>query len=200
MGEFTTVDVIIPSYKPGKSFRILLERLEAQTHAPNHILIINTEESFWDNALIEGISSAEVFHIKQNQFDHAGTRNMGAGFSRADVIVFMTQDAIPADEYLIESLLDGFREPSIKAVYARQLPAEDAGMIEQFTRGFNYPNRSMKKKEEDLKRMGIKAFFCSNVCAAYDHAYFKAMDGFRVPAIFNEDMVFAGSALRAGQA
>ena len=33
---------------------------------------------------------------------------MGVGFSDADVLVFMTQDAVPADAYLVENLVRGY--------------------------------------------------------------------------------------------
>ena len=35
----------------------------------------------------------EVTHIRQEEFDHGGTRNMGASISQADIVLYMTQDA-----------------------------------------------------------------------------------------------------------
>ena len=195
-----TVDVIIPSYKPGRSFHELLRRLEAQTLKPGHILIINTEEKYFDPSLTEGIASAEVFHITKAEFDHGATRNMGAGFSNADILVFMTDDAMPADRHLIANLAGAFSEPSIKAVWARQLPGKNCPLIEGFTRRFNYPEEPSVRREADLGKYGIKTFFCSNVCAAYDRGYFNAMGGFTEPCIFNEDMIFGGRTIRSGMA
>ena len=195
-----TVDVIIPSYRPGREFHELLRRLEAQTVRIGHILIINTEEELFDPSLVKGIESAEVFHISKREFDHGATRNMGAGFSGADIIVFMTDDALPADSHLIANLLRPFRDPTVKAVYARQIPRKTCSLIERLTREFNYPAKSDVKRERDLKRLGIKTFFCSNVCAAYDRGYFNAMGGFPEPAIFNEDMIFGGRTIRSGMA
>ena len=48
----------------------------------------------------------EVFHIAKKDFDHGGTRQFGAEHSDADVMVFMTQDAVPADEFLVEKLVE----------------------------------------------------------------------------------------------
>ena len=79
----------------------------------------------------------------------------------------MTHDALPADSRLLERLTDALlsREDSA-AAYARQLPAKDCGVIERYTRGFNYPEQSQVKTKEDLPRLGIKTYyFCSNVCA-----------------------------------
>ena len=48
--------------------------------------------------------------------------------------------------------------------------------------------------------MGIKTFFCSNVCAAYRMELFRRLGGFEKRTIFNEDMIYAGRAVKAGYA
>ena len=161
-----TVDVIIPTYKPDPSFRTVLERLSDQYYAPSHILIINTDEKYWDAQLTEGIENAEVYQIRPEEFDHAATRDMGADLSDADVIVFMTQDAVPHDRRLIGNLIRPLTEdPLIKISYARQLPKPGCRIPEGCVRSFNYPHESHVRRLEDLKTYGIKTFFCSNVCA-----------------------------------
>ncbi len=199
MNTLPKVDVVIPTFHPDKEeVRKLLVRLMEQSVKPAHLLIINTEESFWDPAITKGIPEAEVFHISKAHFDHAGTRNMGAGFSNADYILYMTQDAIPVDKKLIENLLLPFRMPTVKISYARQLPKNDCGIIERFTRSFNYPDKSHVRRRADLKRFGIKTYFCSNVCAMYDRLYLMELHGFEEPCIFSEDMVFAAKTIKDG--
>ncbi len=196
--KYPTIDVIIPSYKPGASFRTLLSRLSDQTYPVRNILIINTDEGNFDSKVVNGIPRAEVFHIAKAEFDHAGTRNMGAGFSDADYLLYMTQDALPADKTLVERLLRAFSDPKVKIAYARQLPNRDCRVIEGYTRSFNYPSESRVKSFDDLGELGIKTFFCSNVCACYDRVFLREMGGFSAPCIFNEDMIFAGRAIKLG--
>ena len=193
-----TVDVIIPTLRPDNSFRALLEQLDSQSVRPDHILIINTGEEDWNEELTRGIPYAEVFHITKKEFDHAATRNMGAGFSNADYLIFMTQDALPADRYLIERLTDSFDTPLVRVSYARQLPKADSRIAEAFVRIYNYPEESRTQKIEDTAERGIKAFFCSDVCACYERGLFTEMQGFSPPAIFNEDMVYAGRIMNLG--
>ena len=183
MKRHPSVDVIIPAYRPDAGLRELLERLEKQTYPAGHILVINTDESLWDPRLTEGIKTAEVFQIPKSRFDHGGTRDMGAGFSNADILLFMTQDAVPEDADLIYRLVQAFRDPDVKAAYARQVPNEHCQIIEGYTRQFNYPDEEMKKTAADLPRLGIKTYFCSNVCAAYDHELYKEIGGFTRPCI-----------------
>ena len=196
--KYPTIDVVIPSYKPGASFRTLLSRLSDQTYPVRNILIINTDEGKFDGSVVRRIPRAEVFHISKAEFDHAGTRNMGAGFSDADYLLYMTQDALPADKTLVERLLSAFRDPRVKISYARQLPSRECRVIEGYTRSFNYPSKSRVKSFDDLEELGIKTFFCSNVCACYDRVFLREMGGFSAPCIFNEDMIFAGRAIKLG--
>ena len=200
-----SVDVIIPVYNPDAEFRKVIELLKIQTYPINKIIIMNTEERYWNPMLERDNSVLEVHHVTKAEFDHGATRSEGASYSSADIIVFMTQDALPDNNYLIEELIKPF-EPGFKtdvpvaASYARQLPNEECGVIERYTRSFNYPEASVVKSAKDVEKLGIKTFFCSNVCAAYKKEYFDKLGGFIKKTIFNEDMIFAGHAVKAGYA
>lgn len=204
-----TMDVIIPVCRPGKKFDMLMERLQNQTRKPGHIILINTEKVWWDAADIaheryeNGQNTEEIpvflHHISAEEFDHGGTRNQAAGMSDADILVFMTQDAVPADEYLLENLTAHLAGETA-AAYARQLPEENCRFLERYTRGFNYGPSSRMKTGEDLEILGIKTYFCSNVCAAYQKQIYEKMGGFEKKTIFNEDMIFAAGLIRAGYA
>ncbi len=194
--------------------------------------MVNTEKEFWNPGWESLSSSMEVHHIAKKDFDHGGTRRFAAGLSRADILVFMTQDALPADEHLIgrlikpliensttgaayarqrfaaglsradilvfmtqdalpadEHLIGRLIKPLIEnsttgAAYARQLPAKDCNFIEKYTRSFNYPEESSVKCRKDIEKYGIKTYFCSNVCAAYDRRIYEKLGGF-VPRSFN---------------
>lgn len=84
--------------------------------------------------------------------------------------------------------------------YARQLPAKDCNIIERHTREFNYPDKSRIKRISDLDTLGIKTYFCSNVCAAYKREIYMELGGFIRKTIFNEDMIFAAKAMKNGYA
>jgi rhamnosyltransferase len=88
----------------------------------------------------------------------------------------------------------------VAVAYARQLPREDCSVIERYTRQFNYPDSSRVKGKEDIPELGIKTFFCSDVCAAYRRDVFETLGGFESPVIFNEDMFFAARAIQEGYA
>lgn len=198
------IDVMIPVYKPGACFHELIARLEKQTYAINRIILMNTEQAEFEKLadteeFLQAHPRVGLFHLKREEFDHGATRNEGVRKSDADVFVCMTQDAMPADECLIGNLVKALSDrEDVAAAYARQLPEEDCGVIERYTRQFNYPDASGTKGKEDIPVLGIKTFFCSNVCAAYRRDVFDRLGGFVGHTIFNEDMIYAACAVKAG--
>ena len=197
--EKIKVDVIIPTYHPGREFSALLDRLMKQTMPVHRIIVMNTEEAFWKKELEEKYPVLEVHHLKKTDFDHGRTRAQAAEMSEADVMIFMTQDAMPADKELVKRLVCALtQDDKIAAAYARQLPNADCSFVERYTRSFNYPETSVVKTKDDLPVYGIKTFFCSNVCAAYRRDIYLEMGGFVKRAIFNEDMIYAGRLIQEG--
>lgn len=193
------IDVIIPVYRPGSEFSTLLERLENQTQPVNRIIVMNTEEKYWDRNWEKEHPLLEVHHLKKQEFDHGGTRRKAAELSDGDIMVFMTQDALPADRRLIQCLTEALeKQDMIGAAYGRQLPNASCSFTEAYTRAFNYPEVSVTKTEKDLPQYGIKTFFCSNVCAAYKKEIYEKLGGFVEKTIFNEDMIYAGGLIRHG--
>lgn len=194
-----SIDVIIPTYKPGKEFEQLLERLSKQDYPIQKMIVMNTEQKFWSKTLEEKYPMLEVHHLRKEEFDHGGTRKAAAALSKADIMMFMTQDAMPKNDLLVRNMIAALeKNEKIAAAYARQLPAQDCNELEKYTRSFNYPEVSSVKTKADLPQYGIKTFFCSNVCAAYKKDVFEKMGGFVEKTIFNEDMIYAGKLIDNG--
>lgn len=207
-----TVDVVIPTYYPGERLLRILEMLKAQTVQPRCVRIFNTEQAGLTSLLnAKGLSEAELLahfpfltleHLAAEEFDHGGTRNRGfLACGGADYVLTMTQDALPGDETLIEQLLAALRQDGdgiIAVSYARQVPNENASLEEKLSRGFNYPETSRVKSLADLPELGVKTYFCSNVCALYRMEIWHLLGGFPQRAIFNEDTIYAAKALQSG--
>ena len=199
-----TVDVIVPVYKPDEKLQKLIARLHRQSYPVQRIILINTEQSYFDSFFadthfLEQYDDLLIRHITAEEFDHGGTRRLGVSLSDADYFICMTDDAVPVDDKLVEELLNPLLEGRAAAAYARQLPGKDATLTERYSRYFNYPPKPVIKSAEDIPVMGIKTFFCSNVCAAYDRRVYDRIGGFEEHMIFNEDMVNARHFLDAGE-
>ena len=195
------IDVIIPVYKPNEKLKEVLQALTTQTCKVHSIFLMHTEDGCdlsWAENVCQGISVAEIL-IKKNQYDHGATRDLGIQKTSAEVVIVMNQDAIPKDERVIEHLMAAlFQEPEIAVAYARQSAEQLSNEMENYTRAFNYPEKSAVKSKADKEKMGIKTYFCSNVCAAYKKEIYQKLGGFEKKIIFNEDMVYAARAIEQG--
>lgn len=203
MKKNPTVDVIIPAYKPGKSYIKLLEALERQSYPINRILVINTEEKYYtelmfNNSLDRVYDNIHVSHISKREFNHGKTRREGVAKSEADIFIMMTDDAVPKNEEMVGNLIAPLISGKAVVSYARQVAVKGSDEIEKFTRNFNYPRKSKLKSSKDLPELGIKTYFCSDVCAAYNREVYDELGGFEEYIIFNEDMIFAAHAISAG--
>ena len=200
-----TVDVLIPAYRPDRKFSRILQMLQRQTCRVNRIIVINTERQYWNDEGYRSVEGLEVHHVTKEEFDHGATRNLAARYSGADVMIFMTDDAVPGNPCLVERLVEALEKKgpggeTVAMAYARQLPDKDCHAIERFTRAFNYPDEARVKTAGDLSRLGIKTYFASNACCAYRKDVFEEMGGFLAQTIFNEDMIYAAGVIRAGYA
>lgn len=141
----------------------------------------------------------KIHRITRDQFNHGGTRQLAVELlPDADVIVFMTQDAILADEYSLENLVRAFDDPEVGVAYGRQLPHIDAKPLGAHARLFNYPDKSYVATLADHERMGIKAAFSSNSFAAYRRTALMAVGGFPADVILGEDTIVAARVLMHG--
>lgn len=192
------VDVVIPIYKPSAELKNILKRLLNQTVQVNHIFLLQTIEK--GDRLMEEFNSdiISVHPVLKKDFDHGATRHMGMGLSDAEFVLFMTHDAIPANKKLIEKLLISMTDPDVAISYGRQLARKGSDIIEKMTRIYNYPKKSCTKSKSDFEKLGIKTYFCSNVCAMYRKSVYESLGGFVQKTIFNEDMIMASKVINAG--
>lgn len=193
-----SIDVIIPVYKPADDFDDVLKKIMAQSVRPDNIILLQTIEDKSEKVKKYSAENIKTYPVLKSEFDHGATRAYGAELSLADYVLFMTQDAVPDNNKLIEELLKAFDDKKVGVAYARQLARKDSDILEKLTRVYNYPDKSMVKKKEDIERLGIKTFFCSDVCAMYKKSLYEELGGFVKKAIFNEDMIMASRIIDNG--
>ena len=192
-----SISVIIPTLNAEKDLSDLLMTLSAQTVAPDEVIVIDSESEDRTASLAEA-AGAKVLHVARKDFDHGRTRDFALRQSVGDIVVFLTQDAVPANRSFLENLIRPLSEEKVAVATGRQLPKTDAFPMEKLVRWFNYPAESHVRSEKDVEKMGIKAFFCSDVCAAYNRKIYLELGGFDYPLKTNEDMFFAAKAIRGG--
>jgi len=121
--------VIILTRWPPADFEQTLEKIRTQKGINDPEIIIVNSGNFDLDPLARKYK-ATVYDISPEQFDHATTRNYAAEKAKGNYIIFMTDDAIPADEYLLHSMIDVLKsDGTIAAATARQIPRSDADLM-----------------------------------------------------------------------
>ncbi len=191
------ISVIIPTLNAGLYIGRLLSMLSEQDAKPSEIIIIDSSSE--DNTVeIAKRSGAKTMVIPRHAFDHGKTRNMAARAASGDVLVFMTQDALPYHATLMRSLTAPLGEHGIAAAYGKHVPRSDASPLEVFARQFNYPDSPITKSMDSINRYGIKTFFFSDVCSAVMRDIFLKIGMFPEGIRANEDMLFAARLILNG--
>jgi len=193
------ISVVIPTYNAATYLPKLISSLKGQTL--RHELICIDSESSSDTQKIFEKEAVKVVHIKKKMFNHGTTRNLGVQAATHDIVVFMTQDALPASRYTLQTLINNLNSRSdIAMAYGRQLPYPETGPFGRFARLINYPIDSMIKTEDLIPRMGIRTCSCSNSFAAYQKADLLAIGGFPENIILGEDVTVAAQFILSGKA
>jgi len=193
-----SVSIIIPTLNAGVKLGELLDVLDAQTIEAQEIIIIDSGSNDGSAEVAES-HGCKLIRINKDDFDHGTARNLGVSQTDSEFVVFLTQDAVPADEHMIAELIKPMQaDANIAICYGRQLPSHNAGPLERFAREFNYPAKSALKTRDDIDTLGLRTFFCSNCCSAVRHSTFDKLSGFKNDIIVNEDMLFAAKVIIQG--
>ncbi|MDG9924022.1 MULTISPECIES: glycosyltransferase family 2 protein [unclassified Pseudomonas] len=194
------VALIIPTRNAGGFLDRQLPALARQTLQPDELLVVDSASQD-DTAERYREFGARVEVIEPSSFNHGKTRRWASQQVAADVLIYMTQDAIPADPQALAKLRDELlSEDDIGVAYGRQLPHPNAGLLGAQARRFNYPEHSRTKRLHDAAELGIKTCYSSDSFAAYKRQALSAAGGFPEDVIGSEDAYVAGKLLLAGYA
>ena len=193
------ISLIIPTLNAGKFIEPLLQRLKEQTTPIDEIIVVDSSSDDDTIAKAQKFDGVKTISTERKNFNHGGTRDLAIQQTTGDIILCVTQDALPCDEFYVERLIAPFAEDEkIAMASGRQVPRPDANPIEQLTREFNYPEVCFIRSKEDIPRLGVKTFFASDCCSAYRRTAYEAIGGFDKHILINEDMKIAAQFIYAG--
>jgi len=104
------ISVIIPVYNAGENLRVLIDKIEQNLinlEFQSEIIIIDSQSTDGSTDFIT-IEKPEInlINIKNDDFNHGGTRNLGADIAEGNILVYITQDALPYDDSSIKNLIE----------------------------------------------------------------------------------------------
>ena len=192
------VALIIPTHNATEYWEPLSTAIREQSLVPDRVIVIDSSsrDGTADLARRDGF---EVLEITPQEFNHGGTRQMGADHaSDADILIYLTQDAVPFGADAFAKLLSIFDDSQIAAAYGRQLPRETANPIEAHARYFSYGVIPVVRSWENRKTAGFKSIFFSDAFGAYRREALMSAGGFSSNVIFGEDTLAVARMHRAG--
>jgi len=182
------VSILIPTYNGGASLGPLLEVLGRQRLPLSEIIVVDSSSSD-DTVSIARRHGVRTHLIAKQVFDHGATRTYMGTLAKGDILVYLTQDALPVNEVAVPALVSKLLEDErIGAAFGRQIPHRDATPFAQHLRAFNYPAVSHTRAIEDCDQYGMKTFFCSNSFAAYKRKALENVGWFKAGLLMGEDM------------
>ncbi len=135
MTEAPLVSVLMPTYQGMEFLERVLDALAGQVAPfPWEMVAVdsNSSDGTWEFLGERAATfpvSLERERIHGVEFDHGDTRNLLAARSRGRILVFLTQDAIPASERWLAALIANFDDPAVGAVTCRNVPRPDADVL-----------------------------------------------------------------------
>lgn len=191
------IDIICPLYNAEKDIERLHRGILKQKNVEiNNIKYILTDSKDNTEELLKKLK-IEYTKIKKEEFSHSLTREQATLSSKADIVVFITQDIIIEREDWLYNLTKDISNGKVQACFSRQLCTNNT--IEKYTREKNYPNKSRIVSKENIKELGLKTFFFSDASSAINRKIFEELnvyDGKNLPT--NEDMYIAYKLITKG--
>jgi len=124
-----SVSILIPTLNGGDDLERCLAAISGQRDAPAHELVCIDSGSRTADLETMRRHGALVLRIDRSRFNHGLTRDLAARHATGDVLVFLNQDAVPADTQwlrrLVEPVLNG--DPALAAVQGGILEVPEVG-------------------------------------------------------------------------
>lgn len=201
------ISILIPVKNGAKDLKQLLPKIMQQQIRDRVEIVAVDSGSRDDSVKILKKHGATVVKIDPQAFNHGGTRNLLAGYARGEILVYVVQDAMPADEHWLANLVAPLdADATIAAVCSRAIPSPDADLlVEKDTLGD--PNGSAERsvrvitdreKYNSLSPHTLRLFINFHNMSSATRASILKKFPYEHVKTFGEDLIFAKKLLEAG--
>ena len=193
------ISIVIPVKNGGDDLRRCLDGIAAQRVDDEvEVVVVDSGSTDGSDTLAEA-AGARVHRIPPEEFNHGGTRNLGASLARGEVLVFTSQDAHAESADWLALLTAPLRDPAVAGAYGRQVAHEGAKPPERFFMDFLYGERARVQRAASEAELSMETTLFSNANSAIRRDVFER---FRFVADINmsEDQEWSRRVLLAGHA
>jgi glycosyltransferase involved in cell wall biosynthesis len=202
--------VVIPTHQGGTLLQEVLSNVKAQaTEDPFEIIIIDSSSTDGSIESISVLPNMAIYRIDKTSFQHGKTRNLAVALSKAPLVAFITQDAIPASNNWLANLIRPLQdEKEVQAVFGshrahREHPKHLDTLITSHFKA--YKGKEVQRKTDDLKsyysenpshRQFMHYYSDNNSCLRKE-----AWNQYPYPDVFyGEDQLYADWIIQTGGA
>jgi len=199
-----TVTIVIPTYNGASTIDKLIKAVRSQKKSKETKIIV-VDSGSYDKTLsiLAKYDDISVHHINKSEFNHGSTRNLGAEKADSDLIVFLTQDAIPAHDLWLYNLIKEFKDQKVVGVCSKIIPFSDTYLLKKIEVDNDLSGRT-KRIGAEIKNLSsfdklpfwkqrANYLFFHNISSAIRRKYLLDNPFPHVP--FAEDVEFAKQAL-----
>lgn len=110
------------------------------------IEIVHIDSSSTDDTAEAAARRGITTHvIPQSEFHHGRTRNLGADLAKNEIVVYLSQDALPVSGDWLRQITSPFADPRVAAVFGRQLAPAGVGPLRRYALDWTYgPSREVR--------------------------------------------------------
>jgi O-antigen biosynthesis protein len=206
------VTVAIPVLNGAPLLDEVLSAVRGQRDVPDVEILIVDSGSTDGSQEIARRHGAVLHEIPAAEFSHGGTRNRMMAMAEGDRVAFLTQDATPAHDRWLASLLEGFGQADdVAAVFGPHDPRPDASHMIKAEMERHFASWGNGGREIDVQRLdptpkGIEAYrefpgqltFLSDVNCAVARWAWERIPYREVP--YAEDQLLGRELIEAGLA
>ncbi len=171
------------------------------------IIAIDSESTDKTVEFLKQNSAIKLKQIKKADFSHGKTRRLGAEMAEGELVVFLTQDATPANNKWLSELTKGFEDSRVVGVCGRVLPRKEACLLKKIEVDNDLSGRTEKiiaeiKNQAEFNKLDfyekrINYYFFNDVSSCVRKDYYLEKPPIKVA--FAEDVEFAKTALADGK-
>ncbi len=158
-------------------------------------------------SLLKKYPNIRIKEIKKTEFGHGKTRRLGAELAEGELVVFLTQDATPANKNWLKNITKNFKDPRVVGVCSRVLPRKAACLLKKIEVDNDLSGRKEKisaeiKNQEEFNKLTfyekrLNYYFFNDVSSCVRKNYLLSKPVIDVE--FAEDVEFAKMALDDGK-
>jgi rhamnosyltransferase len=168
------ISVLILTKNGGHQFRGCLEAVCAQTQVGKvEVMVVDSGSTDGTLDFVEAYP-VRLERIPHATFHHARTRNFAATLARGEILVFLSQDAIPTSNRWLKAMVANFEDSGVGAVYGRQLPKEESSLERRDVLDAVYGGEKIVKDPAHRNGQGYRFYHFSDANSAMRRSVWKA--------------------------